>query len=67
MVHFGPISKVLTNLEYSKGRTLRLKTRFENSICFLFYLSTYLLLYVPCMQNFKKMHACEVAGDTKLG
>ena len=40
-----------------KGRTLKLKKRFENSICFAFHLSTYLLLYVPYMQNFKK-NAC---------
>ena len=33
------------------------KKRFENSIYFAFHLSTYLLLYVPCMQNFKK-NAC---------
>ena len=51
-----------------KGRTLKLKKkRFENSMCFAFHLSTYLLLYVPYMQNFKKMHACEAAGGTKLG
>ena len=27
----------------------------------------YLLLYVPYMQNFKKMHAREAAGGAKLG
>ena len=37
-----------------KGWTFKLKKRFENSICFAFHLSTYLLLYVPSMQNFKK-------------
>ena len=50
-----------------KGSTLKLKTRFKNSICLAFHFSTYLLLCVPYMQNFKKMHACEAAGGTKLG
>ena len=50
-----------------KGRILKLKKRFENSIRFRFHLSTYLLLYGPYMQNFKKMRACEAAGGAKLG
>ena len=50
-----------------KGVTLKLKKRFENTICFAFPLTTYLFLYVPYMQNFKKMHACEAAGGEKLG
>ena len=50
-----------------KGRTLKLKKRFENSICSGCPLSTYLLLCGPYMQNFKKMHACEAAGGAKLG
>ena len=50
-----------------KDRTLKLKKRFGNSICFGFPLSTYLLLYVSYMQNFKKMHVCEAAGGAKLG
>ena len=51
-----------------KDRTLKLKKkRFENFLCFAFHFSTYLLLYVPCMQNFKKMYACEAAGGAKLG
>ena len=45
-----------------KGRTLELKKRFENSIRFVFHLSTYYYLYVPYMQNLKKTHACEAAG-----
>ena len=40
-----------------KGRTLKLKNRFENSIWFRFPFSTYLLLYVPYMQKFQK-NAC---------
>ena len=50
-----------------KGRTLKLKKRFENSIGFAFHLSSHLLLSVPYMQNFKKMHACEAASGVKLG
>ena len=34
---------------------------------FAFHLSTYLLLYVLYMLNFKKMHACQAAGGAKLG
>ena len=50
-----------------KGRILELKKGFENSIYFAFHLSTCLLIYVPYMQNFKKIHVCKTAGDAKLG
>ena len=54
---------------WAKGRTLKLKKKkkIENSICFGFRLSTYLLLYVPYVQNFIKMHACEATGGAKFG
>ena len=28
---------------------------------------SFVYLYVPYMQNFKKMHSCEVAAGAKLG
>ena len=72
---FWPNLKSLNKLIWGtvKGRTLKLKKKkkkkkkIENSICFGFTLPTYSLLYVPFMQNFKKMHAREAAGCAKLG
>ena len=61
---FGKFEQILCTV---KCRTLKLTKWFENSICSAFHLSIYLLLYVPYMQNFKKMHACEAADGAKLG
>ena len=38
-----------------KGRTLKLKKRFENSICFAFHLSTYYYMYRTCKISRKCM------------
>ena len=61
MVHFGQFEKFEQIWCTVKGRTLKLKKRFDNSICAAFHLPTDLLLYVPYMQYFKKMHVCETA------
>ena len=71
MVHFGPgqfekFEQICGTVNTNGTTTLKFKKRFENSICFVFHLSTYLLLYVPYMQNFK-MHSCGSCWWCKIG
>ena len=45
--------------------TLKLKKRFENSICFTFHLSYY-YMYPTCKISHTKMHACKAAAGGPL-
>ena len=50
-----------------KGRTLKLKKKKTWEFQMFRISFVYLLSYVPYIQNFKKIHACEAADGAKLG
>ena len=64
LAQFEKFEQILGTIKY---RTLKLTKWFENSICFAFHLSIYLLLYVPYMQNFKKNTCLWSCWRCKIG